>query len=486
MSHRSLADFLEELGHAGELARVDVEVDPVLEVAEITHRAAREEGPALLFGAVRGYDIPVLTNLLGTETRIRRALGVESLDEAAARVQRLLHANEPEGWLERLRTGAPGGPLGNLAPRRVRSGPCQQIVRLGNDVNLEELPLLQCSAAENGRTIAAAAVLTAEPDSHHPVAGRYDFELLGRDRLAVCWAAHEEPARLLGEYRRRSGRMPLAVVLGGDPAYRMAVSPVVPPAVDPLAMAGLLRDKALDGVACRSVDLQVPAEADIVVEGYIDPEEPPVATGPLCTAVGYSSRPWLASVMHVTAVTQRANPIYSATVLRSVLNEASVVDRALAQIFLPLTRLAIPELVDYDLPLFGAARCGGVLAIRKSYAGQARRVASIAWGLRQFLFAKLLVIVDEGVDVRDTQQVLAALAARANPGRDVFFQEGPPDPFDPAAFPGGLGHKMAVDATAKLPEEAGGPQAEPTTGGPQIRELVSNRWLQYGLGPLER
>ena len=482
MPYRTLADFLEELGRDGELARVDAEVSPSLEVAEISRRMARQEGPALLFGAAAGHDLPVLTQLLGTEPRICRALGVESLGEAAARMERLLRTAEPDGWFDRLRVGAAAGPLGGLTPRQVKSGACQQVVRLGSDVNLEELPLLQSSSEETGRTISAATVLTAEPDSHGRVAGRYDLVLLGRDRLAVCWPAHEEPARLVREYGRREGRMPLAVVLGGDPACWLAASAAVSPAIDPWALAGLLRERPIDLVACRSVDLAVPAETDIVLEGYVDPAEPPVAGGPLCAVGGYMSPPWSAPVLHVTAVTHRANPIYRAVVSCAMPNEACVADRALSQIFLPLARLAIPELVDYDLPLFGAARHWAVLAIRKSYAGQARRVASIAWGMRQFLFAKLLVIVDEGVDVRDARQVLGAMAARANPGRDLFFQEGPPDPLDPAAVPGSLGQKMAVDATAKLAEEAGGTLSEPATIGRETRDLVTGRWEQYGLG----
>lgn len=482
MPYRSLADFLEDLGRAGELARVDAQVDPVLEVAEVTRRAAQGDGPALLFTAVCGHDMPVLTNLLGTEARICRALEVDSLGEAAARIDRLIHATEPDGWFERLRVGSHAGPLASLQPRRVKAAPCQQVVRLGGDVNLQELPLLQCASQESARAILTALTLTAEPDSHRMVAGCYDFQLLGRDRLAISWPNHEEPARLVGEYRRRSGKMPLAIVLGGDPAGLLAAAAPVPQSVDPLALAGMLRERPLDAVACRSIDLQVPAEADIVLEGYLDPNEPAAVVGPLATPLGYLTRPQSAPVMRVTAVTHRANPVYAAIVHAGLPNERTVIDRAMVQVFLPLLKVAIPELVDCDMPLLGGSRCCAVVSVRKTYAGLARRVASIAWGLRQFLFAKLLIVVDHSVDVRDLQQVFGAMALCANPARDVFFQEGLPDGFDPTLTPGALSQKMAIDATTKLPEECGGGQAEATTITEDIRELVSGRWPQYGLG----
>jgi len=482
MSYRCLADFLEELGHVGELVRVEAATDPVLEVAEVTRRAARSGGPALLFGAVRDHDLPLLTNLLGTEGRLCRALGIASLAELTERIALMTDPPEPEGWFERLKTAPHVAALGNVPPRRIRSGASQQIVRLGSDIDLNELPLLQSAPGEAGRAITAAVVFTVDADSHRQVAGRYDLQLLGPDRLAVCWAEHDEPARLMGEYRRRNDKMPLAVVLGGEPALLLSASSLLPPQVDACALAGLLREKPIDVVACRSVELVVPAEAEIVIEGYVDPLKAPVSAGPLCTPSGNYSLPRPVPVMQLTALTHRANPIYPAMVPGPPPHEACVVDRALQRILLPLARLAIPELVDYDLPSFGAARHWATLSIRKTCAGQARRVACSAWGLRQLMFAKWLVVVDEQIDVHDQRQVLSAMAGNVNPGRDVFVQQGPPDPFDPATPAGELGHKLAVDATTKLPGEHAGHWPEPALTSEQMRRLVSDRWKEYGLG----
>ena len=268
--HRNLADFLEELGRAGELAPVDAEVDPCLEVAEITRRVARQAGPALLFRSVKGHDIPLLTNLLGSESRICRALGVETIEEATGRMDRLLNSSGGEGWLERLRFGSQSGAVASFAANRVKSGACQQIVRLGSDVQLEELPCPQTGVEVETPAIPSATVLSAEPDSHAQVFLQGDVQIAGRDRLIAAWSDIANATPLLREYASRQARMPVAIVIGGDPAVHLAAAAPMPPAVDPLGLAGLLREKPLDAVACRSIDLLVPAESDIVIEGYID------------------------------------------------------------------------------------------------------------------------------------------------------------------------------------------------------------------------
>ena len=245
----------------------------------------------------------------------------------------------------------------------------------------------------------------------------------------------------------------------------------------------MFREKPIDVVTCRSLELETPAEADVVIEGYIDPAEPPTTAGPLCGPLGRYTLPRPVPVMHVTAITQRANPVYPAMVSGPPPSEASVIRRTLARIFLSLLRKSIPELVDYDLPPCGAGRHWAVLAIRKTHAGQARRAAHAAWGSPGLTFAKMLVVVDEGIDVRHPDEVLGAIAVNVNPGRDVFFQQGPPDPFDPAADINCLQHKMAFDATAKLPGEHTGTWPAPAVAGEEIRRLVTERWAKYGLGP---
>lgn len=488
MSYRCLADFLEDLGRIGDLVRVQVEVDPALELSDVTLRVAHSRGPALLFGAVKGHDMAVLTNLLATESRICRGLGVASLDEATARIEQLLAPSATEGWLDRLKGGSHPA-LASMSPRCVKAAACQQIVRLASDVDLGRLPLLRTSPSQDGRSVAAATVFTAEPDSHRPVAGRFDLQQVDRTRLAVGWAAHDDHARLLRDYGLRNQKMPLAVVLGGDPAFLLAAAAPLPLGANVCGVAGVLREKPLDVVACRSIDLEVPAEAEVVIEGYCDPAHPPLTLGSLCTPLGCCGLPRMAPVMHVTAVTHRPNPIYTAMVPGPPPHEACTVNRAMQRVFLPLVRLTMPELVDYDLPEFAAARHWAAVSIRKTYPGQGRRAAHAAWGLRPMMFAKMLIVVDEEVDVHDPQEVLAAVAVNMDAACDVFSGEGPADPFDPAAAVGTVGHRLAIDATRKLAGEPGpGGSDSEAVGRTMVRddvdERVSRRWAEYGLGEM--
>jgi 4-hydroxy-3-polyprenylbenzoate decarboxylase len=482
MAYHSLAEFLEELGQAGELVRVEAEVDPVLEAAEIADRVARGGGPAVLFGAVRGRPLPVVTGLLATDGRICRALASRSPQEIALEIAELVKPSQPEGWLDRIKAAPGRAALRASAPKTVRNGACQQVVRLGEDVDLGELPALVCRPEESGPTITAAQVFAADAESGQAVIGHYDVRVLDHDRLAVCWSPHDEPAALVPGYRQRGDRMPLAVVLGGDPAGLLAAIAPLPSGADVSALAGLLRNKPRELVRCRSIELEVPTDAEMVIEGFVDPGEPPRQVGLLGTSGGYRFCP-PAPAMHVTAVTHRANPIVPAMVPGGLADEACGVRRALARILLPIIQLAVPELVDLDLPAFGAARHWALASVRKTYAGQPRRVAHALWGLRQMMFSKLLVIVDRDVDVGDHPAVWAAVASHVDPAADVFFAAGPPDPTDPAAAPGELTRRMAIDATAKLPGETRG--VRPPRGGrsKEIQRLVTDRWNEYRLGP---
>lgn len=449
MSYRCLSEFLEELDHSGELNRVEKEVDPTLELSEQTALSARGAGAALLFTAVKGHDMPVAANLLADEGRICRTLGVESLDELSDRIDRLLDTSTPEGWFDRIKTGSQPAAISGVVLRKVRAAACQQIVRLGGDIDLGELPIPQCSPQESNRSIYSAAVVTAEPDSHLPVCGRFDLQQIDRSRLAVCWADYDEHARLLDEYRTRDQKMPLAVVIGGDPAFQLAASAPLPAGTDILALAGLLRQKPIEAVACRGVDLEVPAEAEIIIEGLVDPAEPPVTAGPMLAPLGHPTRPRPAPVMQVTAVTHRANPIFAAYIPGSPPHEICTIARAMQRAFLPLLQLSMPDLVDFDLPEFAAGRHWAAVSINKTYPGQGRRAAHAAWGLRPMQFAKTLIVVDADVDPRDRDQVLAAIAKNFRPEQDIITERFPADPYDPMPSSGELTERMAFDAMRK-------------------------------------
>jgi len=483
MPHRTLADFLEELGRAGELAPVDAEVDPCLEVAEITRRVARRAGPALLFRSVRGSDVPLLTNLLGTELRICRALGIDTIEDGIGRIDRLLNSNGGEGWLERLRFTSRSGAVASFAANRAKSGACQQIVRLGSDVHLEELPCPQFGVEIKTPAISAATILSAEPDSHAQLFLPGDVQIAGHDRLVAVWSDAASANPLLREYAGRQARMPVAIIIGGDPSVQLAAAAPMPLTVDPLGLAGFLRNKPLDAVACRSVDLLAPAEADIVIEGFIDPVAAATRADPRFSPTDRILDEQVGHAIHVTAVTHRANRVLPVVVPGMDCHEACLPNRTMARVFLPILKLHIPELVDFDLPLSGSARHLGILAIQKTYAGQAHQVATAAWGLRPFAFAKMLVIVDAEVNVRDAEEVQAAIIHETHLERGVWLQTAPPDPLDPTLIAGELGRRMAIDATRKLGTEGRGAGSRNAALDRDMEKLVTDRWAQYGLGP---
>lgn len=485
MPQRNLPDFLERLGQAGELVRIDAEVDPREELAEIAARMIRAGGPALLFGSVRGFDMPVLANLLGTEERICRALDVDRVAQMTQRLSQLVFPAESEGWFDRLKAGPQEAALRKFLPRTVRNGTCQQVVRLGQDIDLGALPLPLAWPGETDRWITAAQFWTVDFDAGRRVIGRYDLAAVDRDRLAVALGDYDEPARL---FRQAAGRgrqqQPVAVVLGGDPVGFLAAAAPVACGIDAASLAGLWREKSLELVKCRSVDLEVPAEAEMVLEGYVDTQEPWQALQPACTSTGRYGLPRLAPLVHVTAITQRANPVLPVLIRGRPPHEETIVAGALRKILLPLVQQALPELVDYDLPQWGAVRHWAVLAIRKRYAGQGRKVAQAAWGYDPLMLAKFLVIVDENIDVHDPQAVLSAIAESVRPDRDVMFHAGPADPHDPTTPLDALAQRMALDATTKLPGEHTGPWPQGARRSAEVVEQVTARWAEYGLGPL--
>ncbi|HUY34947.1 MAG TPA: UbiD family decarboxylase [Pirellulales bacterium] len=482
MPFHSLADFVESLEQAGELARVKVEVDPELELAAVTCRVAQAGGPALFFERVKGCHPPVVTNLLGTPGRVCRALGAESLDELAERFVLSASLAEPAGWLERFRPGSMFD-AAKHQPKTLKSGICQQVVKLGRDVDLAEWPAPRSWPSEPRRSITAGVVLTVDRETGQRSLAAPPLAIVDRNRLAVGWHRYHAASRHLADCRSRGRQLPVAIVLGGDPALWVAVAAPLPIDADGCLFAGLLRGKPLEVVKCRSHDLEVPADAEIVIEGFVDPVEPPATLDPLGHAGGYYSLPAPAATLHVTAVTHRANPIFPAVVSSRPPNETSAIGRAIERLWLPLVRRAVPDLVDYSFAEAAGPGTLCVASIRKTLPRHARKAAGALWGLDALMHVKLLVIVDADVAVNEGDQVLMAVGANVHPGRDVFFHDGPPRPLDHAAPPLSAGGAVCIDATAKFPEEHGGPWPERLATNRQIMELVQSRWAEYGLGP---
>jgi 4-hydroxy-3-polyprenylbenzoate decarboxylase len=405
MPHCSLADFLEELDRLGQLASIEVDIDAAAQPDAVAHALARVAGSAVLFRNVKGCDFPLAAGLFETEPRICHALGIGSLDELAERADQV------------------------FPPRTVRGGACQKVVRLGQDVDLAKLPVPRGGAQQTHRVITAGQIVSRDPDTGRSLAGHAELSIRSARELAVHWASHEPLARLAAVYRERREPMPLAVALGGPPECLLAAMAPLSSPVDRGELAGFLARRPMDVVRCRSVDLLVPAEAEFAIEGTIDPDAQPVETGPVATPLGHwaASRP--AAVMWVTAMTHRANPVFPAIVYGPASREWISIHRAMQKAMLPLLRVAVPEVVDCHLLECGHGRELAWVAVRRGDAATARRVAETLWELPATLFCKLLVLVDEDVDVHDAESVWAAVAANVDPARDVWFSDGPTDPW---------------------------------------------------------
>ncbi|HEV2519944.1 MAG TPA: menaquinone biosynthesis decarboxylase [Thermoplasmata archaeon] len=450
MVFRSLGEFLDDLEKSGDLLRVAAAVRPQLEVAELTRRVVARDGPALLFENVVGASMPVAMGVLASPRRIARALGVGDLAETADRIGRLVRLKPPSGIGAALRDLAGTIDLlqtvRSLGPKRVASGPCQEVET--DAIDLSSLPILQCWPGDAGPTITFPVVVTKDPDTGEAHTGIYRLQQYGRDTLGFHAQVHRVGRNNYRKWAARGARMEVAAVIGADPVTILAGLAPVPEGISNYVFASFLRSDPLELVRARTVDLEVPAQAEIVLEGYVDPAERHVE-GPFGDHTGYYSAPEPFPVFHVTHLTRRARPIYLSTVTGKPPTEDSVLGKAVERIFLPVVRLVLPEIVDMNLPVEGLFINVAVVAIRKAYPGHPRKVMHALWGLGQLMFTRYVVVVDDDVDVHDLSEVLYRVGLQADPGRDLELVEGPVDQLSISNAVPNVGAKIGIDATRK-------------------------------------
>ncbi len=485
-SFRSLQEFIAALEQKGELRRVKAPVDPRLEISEIADRVMKRGGPALLFESVRGSTglttnggVPVAINLFGTKRRMELALGVADLEEIPRRIEELLKIPSPTGLMEKLSLLPKLAELAQFPPKVVSRGPCQEVVIRENPA-LSLLPILQCWPKDAGRYITLGAVITRDKRSGRRNVGLYRLQVFDDRTLGMHWQLHKDGA---GHWRgyAEGERMPVAVAIGGDPASVYAASAPLPPEIDEYLFAGFLRKEPVELVKGVSVDLEVPAHAEIVIEGYVE-VGPRREEGPFGDHTGYYSLAEPYPVMRVTAITHRKSPVYLTTIVGVPPMEDLWLGKTTERVFLPLIRKMVPEIVDMNFPAEGIFNNAVIVSIRKSYPGQARKVAHALWGLGQLMFTKVIIVVDEWVDVHNLSQVAWLSFMNIDPKRDCFFVEGPVDTLNHASPEWNFGSKMGVDATSKLPEEGHPrPWPDPIEMSPEIREQVTRRWAEFGL-----
>ena len=454
MPFDSLGEFLAALESQGDLVRIRGPVSRDLEITEVTQRVLRADGPALLFENVPGASMPVVTNVFGASRRIARALGADHLEEVADRVEKLVRLRPPAGVMGALRdlsgTIDTLSTLRSLAPKRVRSAPAQEVEE--PSVDLDRLPILKCWPGDAGRTVTFPVVLTKDPESGEPHAGIYRLQQYGRDTLGFHAQVHRVGANNLRKWAARGERMPVAAAIGLDPATVFSGLAPVPEGLSNFVFAGFLRSKPVEMVPARSIDLEVPAAAEIVLEGYVDPKERTVE-GPFGDHTGYYSAPEPFPVLHVTRITRRDRPVYLTTVTGRPPTEDSMLGKAVERIFRPVVRLVLPEIVDMNLPVEGLFINVGVVSIRKAFPGHARKVMHALWGLGQMMFVRYLVIVDADVDVHDLSEVLYRVGLQADPARDLELVQGPVDQLSISNPVPNFGGKVGIDATRKGPED---------------------------------
>lgn len=493
MASDHLADWLTQWHDVRELVRVSAEVDPVHEIAAITDRLRTDQGgPAILFDHVRGQTTPIVTNLLGNPRRLASTFGVNSLDGLSQRIDDWLSVSLPRGVLDTWKLLPRLAELSQWPPTVVKAGLCQQVVKLGRDVNLAELPAPTMWPGDAAPTITWGQLHTQSPkDEATEAESNSDvrrlvrvvpLEVRGRDGLLIHGDETSELWALLSEYGSRGQQMPVAVVLGGDPITAVTSWAPLPGRTDPLVFAGFLRNRPVELVPARSVPLMVPASAEIVIEGFVDPQAAFEPGGPISRETGFFGPSESLPLMRVTAITHRANPVFPAMVPGPAPSESHWLDRACERLLLPLARLWIPELVDWRWPFAGATRHVLFASVRKTYAQQARKVLHALWSLPRAATAKMLVVVDDAVDVRDQNAVWSSVAAHADPARDLVLWDGPADPLDHATAIRGVGRKLGIDATRKLPSETGSSRiAQPLCWTAEIEQRLNARWPEFRL-----
>ncbi|MHB1867055.1 MAG: menaquinone biosynthesis decarboxylase [Thermoplasmata archaeon] len=454
MPFRSLGEFLDALESRQELIRVRTPISRDLEITEVTQRVIAAGGPALLFEKVHGATLPVVTNLLGTAERIAFGIGDARLDDTAARIAKLTRLKPPAGLVGALKdlggTIELLGQLRSLAPKRVSSAPVQEIEE--PTVDLDRLPILRCWPKDGGRTITFPIVITSDPETGEPHTGIYRLQQYGPDTLGFHVQRHRIGAHNLEKWKARGERMPVAIALGADPATLLSGLSPIPEGISNFVFAGFLRGTPVEMVRARSVDLEVPAQSEIVLEGYVDPTERRIE-GPFGDHTGYYSAPEPFPVLHVTRITHRASPIYLGTVTGKPPTEDSVLGKAVERIFLPVIRMVLPEIVDLNLPEEGLFINVGIVSMRKLYPDHPRKVMHALWGLGQMMFVRYLIVVDADVDVHNLREVLYRVGLQADPGHDLELAEGPVDQLsisNPIPLRGG---KIGIDATRKSPDD---------------------------------
>ncbi|MFZ0821915.1 MAG: menaquinone biosynthesis decarboxylase [Candidatus Acidiferrales bacterium] len=482
MAYKDLRAFIERLEREGELKRIGVEVDPVLEITEIADRATKSGGPALLFEKPKGSRVPVLINALGSERRMNLALEVNDVNEIAERIRGMLDFQSPQGLLDKIKMLPKLAELGSFFPKTVRSGPCKEVIKK-EGFSLFDFPILKCWPKDAGRFITWPLVITKNPETGKRNVGVYRMQVFDERTTAMHWQTQKHGAEHFRRARAANpeGRIDVAVAIGSDPATCLSGILPIPPDLDEFMFAGFLRREPVEMVACETVDLEVPANAEIILEGHVNLNEMRTE-GPFGDHTGFYSLEGEYPVFHVTCITHRRDPIYLTTIVGPPPQEDFWMGHAVERIFLPVMKMQYPEIVDVAMPAEGIFHNLMIVAIRKSYPGHARKIMNAIWSLGQAMFTKVIVVVDHDVDVQNPREVVWKTLCAIDPERDIQFMFGPTDSLDHAARVQDFGSKMGIDATRKWASEGfARPWPDEIVMDSATRARVNKMWSSLGL-----
>ena len=457
MAWKNQQQFIEALEKAGELVRIKTYVNPKLEIAEITDRISKSGGggKALLFENT-GYDFPVLMNAYGSEKRMCMALRVNHLDDVAREIEGLFKmlSAPKEGILDKLKLLPKLGQFASWMPKVKKGrGECQELIMENPDIT--KLPVITCWPKDGGPFVTLPVIHTKDPNTNSRNVGMYRMQVFGPTLTGMHWHKHKVSAKHFSEYKNLNKKMPVAVALGGDPVYAYSATAPLPENVDEYMLAGFLRKKKVELVKCISQpEIEVPADADFVIEGYVDPADELIWEGPFGDHTGYYSLADWYPKFHITAITHKKNPVYPATIVGIPPQEDAWLGKATERIFLaPIKMTMVPEIMDMDMPVEGVFHNLVITKINKEYAGQGQKVMNAMWGAGQMMFNKILVLADEKVRIQDYESLAKYVFQNLNPATDIYFSTGPMDVLDHSCSKLGFGGKMCIDGTAKLTEE---------------------------------
>jgi 4-hydroxy-3-polyprenylbenzoate decarboxylase len=466
MNYPSLREFIDQLECENELIRIQEQVSPILEIAEITDRISKQPdgGKALLFENVEGSSIPVLINAFGSQKRMNTALGVHNIEEISKRIESYLKIQPPTTLLDKAKLLPILLQAAQFPPTLVGSAKarCQEVVHLNSNVNLDQIPILQCWPQDAGRFITLPIVINRSVDRKIKNVGLYRMQIYDSKTTGMHWHIHKDGAHFFHEYKKQNKVMEVAVAIGADPASCYAASAPLPYGIDEFLLAGFIRKKSVSLVKCKTVDLEVPANAEIILEGFIDPSEMRLE-GPFGDHTGYYSQDGDYPVFNLTAITHRKDPIYLTTIVGKPPQEDFYLGGATERIFLPLLRTQLPEIVDMDMPVEGVFHNCVIVSFDKRYPMQSRRLMSALWGLGQMSFVKIIITVDSNIDVHNYEELVKLLLDKVNFNLDLFFSEGVLDVLNHGSDNMLYGSKLGVDLTEKIEGEPGYGESKPTT-----------------------